>query len=441
MKKLLLLLFVANLIPFMARASVGDSFDYNGITYTVIDETDKTCFVGSIDFESNSGVSGDIIIPSSVPYNGSQYTVTVIGSFAFSYCTSLTSITLPSTLTAIYSHAFENCKSLTEIFIPKRVNHIDSNSFINCMSLTAINVDMGNDNYVSINGVLFSKDMTILIEFPGGKSGDYIIPAGVKSIEEEAFSYCKNLTSISLPDGITSIGMSAFSDCTNLTSISLPEGLTSIEAGVFSHCTNLTSVSLPESITEINFFAFRECTNLSSINIPENITLIGGLAFDGCYSITEISLPKGITAIEFRTFSNCTGLNKVSLPENIMAIDEQAFVNCFSLSIVNSYATTPPECYNDDVFAGIPSDAVLHVPVGTKNAYATAIGWSIFSNIIDDLNPIMGVKEIETSSKDADDSVMVYNLQGLRMGASNRSELPSLPSGIYIIGGRKVLVK
>ena len=169
--------------------------------------------------------------------------VTSIGDYAFSYCESLTSITIPNKLTTISSktfimceslesitipnsvtsigsEAFRGCTGLTEITIPDSVTSIGSNVFSGCIKLESINVDSGNPIYSSVDGVLFSKDQTVLIKYPvGNVAASYTILSSVKRIDWYAFSYCTNLTSVTIPNNVTSIAGFAFQDCTNLANI------------------------------------------------------------------------------------------------------------------------------------------------------------------------------------------------------------------------------
>ena len=146
--------------------------------------------------------------------------VTSLGDDAFYHCSSLTSITIPNSVTSIGDSAFDGCSSLTSITIPESVTSIGDDAFYHCSSLTNINVSDNNKNYSSIDGVLFNKDKTVIIQYPSKKDGtSYAIPNSVTSIGRFAFSDCSSLTSITIPDSVTSIGNYAFASCSSLTNI------------------------------------------------------------------------------------------------------------------------------------------------------------------------------------------------------------------------------
>ena len=196
-----------------------------------------------------------LIIPSSV---------ISIGDYAFHYCTNLTNITIPNSVTSIGDNAFYGCENLINITIPNSVTSIGNDVFNGCISLTSINVDSNNEKYMSDNGVLYTKDKKILIQYPGKKEGtEYLILQGVESIEDYAFWGCGNLTNIIIPNGVTSIGYSAFYRCTSLTNITIPNSVTSIGDFAFNECTSLTNIAIPDSVTSIGDHAFYKCDSLS----------------------------------------------------------------------------------------------------------------------------------------------------------------------------------
>ena len=168
--------------------------------------------------------------------------VTSIGGCAFDECWSLTSVTIPDSVTSIGDSAFASCTSLTSVTIPDSVTSIGGGAFAWCTSLTGIWVTEGNSHYSSdASGVLFSKDKTTLVQYPGAFAA-YAIPDSVTSIGAGAFGGCTSLTSVTIPDSVTSIGGIAFGNCKSLTSVTIPDSVTSIGDGAFASCTSLTDV-------------------------------------------------------------------------------------------------------------------------------------------------------------------------------------------------------
>jgi hypothetical protein len=152
--------------------------------------------------------------------------------------------TIPNFVTAIGSYAFSGCLELTSVTIGNSVGYIPTNmesfAFSGCTKLKEINVAAENTTYSSDDGVLFSKDKATLILYPAAKTAPtYIIPNSVTSIGEHAFQGSMGLTSINIPNSVTEIGTGAFSYCVVLTSVSIPNSVASMGAWVFAGCTGL----------------------------------------------------------------------------------------------------------------------------------------------------------------------------------------------------------
>ena len=158
-----------------------------------------------------------------------------------------------------------------------------------------------------------------------------IIPNSVTSIGDKAFSSCFYLTSVSIPKGVTSIGKYAFWICSRLTSIVIPEGVTSIGDNTFDGCKSLTNITIPDSVTSLGRSAFGGCKSLIDVTIPSSVTHIGSSAFQGCFEITSITIPDGITTLESQIFRVCTSLTSIVLPQSITTISGQAFKECLGL--------------------------------------------------------------------------------------------------------------
>ncbi len=226
-----------------------------------------------------TGVDKNSLTTVTIPYMINGTTVTSIGNYTFSYCTSLTSITIPNSVTSIGRSAFSHCTSLTSITIPNSVTSIGTEAFYNCYSATSIT-----------------------------------IPDSVTSIGERAFSSCNSLTSITIPNSVTSIGTEAFSSCTSLTSIMIPNSVTSIGNEAFQNCTSLTSITIPNSVTSIGKSAFNACISLTSITIPNSVTSIGKWIFRSCISLMTIKMPNSITTIGDEPFGGCSQLTTIQVP-------------------------------------------------------------------------------------------------------------------------------
>lgn len=174
--------------------------------------------------------------------------VAIISDSAFASCTKLTSVTIPNSVTAIGELAFQNCTNLTSVTIGTNVPYISYSAFFRCSSLTAIWVDELNSGYRSVGGVLFDKNLTKLYTYPGGKTGSYIVPAGVITIGFYAFATCSGLTSVTIPESVMFLNGAAFASCPNLTSVyfkgDVPRAGTPGQP-VFAYNSNITVYYLP----------------------------------------------------------------------------------------------------------------------------------------------------------------------------------------------------
>ncbi len=324
--------------------SIGEGAFWKCSSLTSITIPEGVTRIGNVTFEGCSKLTS-ITIPDSV---------TSIEYCAFQGCSSLTSITIPNSVTSIGYNAFYGCSSLTNITIPNSVTSIGDRAFYNCSSLTSINVSENNKNYCSVDGVLFNKDKTELIQYPRKKEGtNYKIPNSVTSIGDYTFSKCGSLTSITIPEGVTSIGTGAFYECDSLTSITIPEGVTSIGDEAFEYCSSLTSITIPNSVTSIGHEAFYNCDSLTSITILKGVTSIGDEAFEYCSSLTSITIPNSVTSIGNEAFRGCSSLTSITIPNSVTSIGSSAF-GCSNLTSINvsdnnkNYSSVDGVLFNKD---------------------------------------------------------------------------------------------
>ncbi len=295
------------------------SYAFSGCSsLTSIDIPESVTNIGSYAFQNCSGLTSVTI------GNG----VTSIGEYTFSGCSRLASVTIPNSVTNIGSYAFQNCSGLTSITIGNGVTSIGNSAFSNCTALKSVTINSNailSKNYSSSNSLnsIFGTQVT-----------DYKIGNDVTSIGDWAFYNCSILTSVTIPNSVTSIGQYAFYDCPSLASVTIPNSVTKIENFVFYYCLNLTSVTIPNSVTSIGMQAFSYCSNLGSVTIPNSVTSIGMQAFQSCTSLASVTIGNSVTSIGAYAFSGCRGLTSIDIPNSVTSIGMYAFFGCYGLTSV-----------------------------------------------------------------------------------------------------------
>ena len=291
-------------------------------------------------------------------YNYCYTSNDVIGSYAFSGCSVLTSLTLPAGITSIGDYAFRGCSGLTSLTLPAGITEISYCTFYGCSGLTSLT-----------------------------------LPAGITKIDVSALVGCSGLTSLTLPAGITEIGSFAFRGCSGLTSLTLPAGITEIGQGAFFDCSGLTSLTLPAGITEIGCEAFWGCSGLTSLTLPAGITKISAGAFQFCSGLTSLNLPAGVTWIGDGAFSYCSGLTSIYVyPEKVPKIGSNAFER------VDAKKCT------------------LYVPMGTRDDYRLSEFGNYFENIVE--FDATGIDKTTTSTEV--EEVARYSVNGQRLSAPTK---------------------
>ncbi|MDD4821101.1 MAG: leucine-rich repeat protein [Bacteroidales bacterium] len=329
---------------------------------------------------------------------------TSIADRTFYACSNLSSITIPASLTSIGREAFKGCTSLASITIPEGVISIGEESFAGCSSIVSITIpssitSMGLGTFsdcISLSSIYLSEGVSSIGKW--AFSGCTVItsvtiPSSVISIGDFSFFKCKSLTSISFSEGLDSIGEDAFCYCDNLTSIHIPEGVTSIGAGAFAACKQLASVTLPSSVTSIAVCAFSGSCILSQFVVSESNPLYAteGLALftkdkKSLLSfpsgrVKQYIVPSGVEVISSYAFYDSYSLASIEIPKSVTLIGEYAFFGCDSLRKVYVGNLDPPAIEDLKTIIGIRNSCTLYVPIGSKEAYATADGWKDFQYI------------------------------------------------------------
>ena len=430
----------------------------DGIYYN-LNKTDKTASVVS----NYYGVySGNIIIPETITYNNTTYSVTSIGDRAFDQCSGLTSVTIGNSVTSIGDRAFDQCSGLTSVTIPNSVTTIGEEVFGNCSRLNSVIVDKNNGTYDSrdnCNAIIKTSTNKLIVgckntTIPNSVTsiGDrafyghsrltsVTIPNSVTSIGKSAFEGCSGLTSVTIGNSVTSIGEEAFYDCSGLTSVTIGNSVKFIGYAAFQYCSRLTSVTIPNSVTSIGEDAFCDCSGLTSVTIGNSVKFIGQEAFCCCSGLTSVTIPNSVISIGYGAFSDCSGLTSVTIGNSVTLIGEIAFSGCSGLTKLVSLAVAPPSC-GFEALKDIDKTACrLFVPEESVNKYKTADQWEEFLYI----SEYDGVDDVSVDSPGA--VYEVYNLQGVRVGSGMREAeitADALPHGAYILvspqGRKKVKI-
>lgn len=247
---------------------------------------------------------------------------------------SIDNVIIEDGVTSIGYFAFVFCAGIDNVSIGRDVKYIDEWAFYECNSLKKINVSEENTSYCSVDGILYSKDMTTLLKAPCQKTyNTFSIPGGVTSIGAGAFSNCTNLMGVNIPVSVTDIGDEAFLYCTRLTNVIIPDSVTAIGSSAFKSCRSLTNVVIGNSVTTIGSAAFMYCSNLTNVSIPNSVTSIGTSAFNDC-GLTSVTIPYGVTDIGSAAFMYCNNLTSVTIADSVAHIGGEAFYACYELTDV-----------------------------------------------------------------------------------------------------------
>ena len=409
--------------------------------------------------------------------------VTKINNYAFADCTNLLSVKIGDGVKSIGSYAFGFCKNITNLIIGRDFENMASYAFWECNAIEKLEFNCktidGWFNYeASIKEVVLGDNVECVMDwtfsdcinlervqfgnsvksigsraFYGCKSlVDIQLPNSVKIIGDNAFNGCTSLVNINLGNGIETLGNYMFSDCESLGNIEIPNTVKSIGDCVFFDCVGITSITIPGSVEEIGWSPFVGCVNLKDLtfnarNVVDNafsgcsglvtvkfsddVKNIGFAAFNSCTSLKNIVLGNGVENIGNSAFSNCSNLESITINEKVVSIGTSVFYGCSSLKKITSLVPVDKLSGIDPAaFFGI-SDCVIYVPSGAKDWYSSINTWNNFSSIVE-LNEaaIYEVEAVELKNKDT----IIYDLNGREIEYITGS-------GIYLIDGKKVMIK
>jgi hypothetical protein len=305
-------------------------------------------------FQGHPEPSGNVVIPSTVTYNGQTYTVTAIDEYAFKDCVGMTAVTIPSTIASISEAAFSGCTGLITVnFNALNCTTMGSSAspvFSNCTSFTTLNIGTGvttipayafkNCTHLNCNLVFPNSMLTI------GKQAFYgcsamisqlNFPNAVTSISDSAFYNCNHLIgNLRLGTAVTTVGASAFQGCTGFTTLTMYNALEQIGASAFRSCTGLAgTVTIPNSVLQIGNNAFKDCTGITGLVLGTSLESIGDKSFENCTALAvSITLPGSVTYVGNNAFK-ASGITGITIPSTVTSMHTGAFMNCTSLTQVD----------------------------------------------------------------------------------------------------------
>ncbi len=414
------------------------------------------------------------------------YPVTTISEYAFANYSSLTAVTIPEGVDTIGAGAFYLCRGLTAVTLPASVTKIEDGAFTQCAALTTITVAPDNTAYRATDGVLFTADQTLLVQYPAGKLADtYAIPASVTVIGGGAFAGSR-FTSMTIPATVKTIEISAFMDCSDLAEVTFlgdkptigdsafasiaegaigiyPEGNTTWQNpsvdGLAMQSTggsiainwlydidpNTETVTITgtepaatgditipatldgKPVTAIGNYAFSESIGLTSVTIPASISEIGESAFYACSGLTSVTIPEGVTTIGENAFSGCSGLSSMTIPASVSEIGAGAFSWCSGLTSV-----TIPEgvtTIGTSAFSGCESLTSVTIPASVTKIEGGVFAYCVALHAI---NLAPGNKAYRVTDGvlfTADQTLLV------QYPAGKLTDTYTIPASVTVIGG------
>ncbi len=329
------LLLLALLLPATAHG-----FEVDGIFYDITSDTTVTVL---------GGQGSDIVIPETVTYNDTTYTVTAIGDNAFA-TSEITRVVIGDSVKSVGRYAFVNCTGLKNVTIGKSVPTLRYRkgaayfyAFKGCDNITSLTwnavncTDMGNMGTTNIEQVTIGPEVQSLPNnfVKESKICEVNIPNSVISIGSSAFQQCYYLERMNISNSVTTIGSSAFAECYGLTNVEIPNSVITIGGAAFASCCYITTLSIGNSVTTIGSKAFFECYSLRSIDIPNSVTTIGDGAFANCYSMSGVTIGNSVTSIGGAAFADCKRIEEINIPSSVTQISSGAFRGCENLSKVH----------------------------------------------------------------------------------------------------------
>ena len=319
------------------------------------------------------GVLTSINLSDATIVEGEGTTANVLPEGAFQTTMALQHIVLPKNLTAIGSFAFQD-SGIEELVLPATVKELGRDIFYYARNLKALSVEKGNtlfDSRDNCNAIIETASNTLRIG-----CANTVIPETVEALGDMAFSGKPGLKEIQIPASVKSIGWAAFWADTELETVHLSSSITDFNESPFGGCERITSLVIDEKNGK-----YDSRNNCNAIIETDTDKLIQGFA--------TTKIPEGVKIIATAAFRSLATLTEIEIPASVEKIEPEAFLYCNQMTKVISHIKKP-FAVSSMVFEGDNmKTAVLHVPYGTREAYANTPGWDAFRTIVE-MEPVEG---------------------------------------------------
>ena len=359
---------------------LSSMFEVDGLKYVPVSPSERTCDV--IDCIYGDSTIAVVNIGETVSYKGIDMKVKKVMPYSFSGNGILRDVVIADAVESVGTGCFANCSSLERVKIGSNVSEIGNDAFKDCSLLS-----------------------------------DILIPNATKRIGNGAFSGCKSLSDVIIEDRSEPLAMGC-----------------NYSSPLFSDCP-LDSVYIGGKITygtssREGYSPFYRNTSLRTVVITDREEQIYENEFYGCNNLKNVTIGNGVKSIGNYAFSGCSALESFSFGSSMESIGNEAFSDCTNLTQLTSYAVTPPTCGIQALDDINKWNCVLKIPEGTNDAYMAADQWKEFFFIE---NLPAGINDIK---QEIGKNAPVYNLNGTRV-----KNTKNMPKGVYIINGKKVMVK
>lgn len=357
----------------------------------------------------------------------------------FPASSTLTTFSIPNSVTTLAEQSFSNVTELTQLTLGTQVSAMGSTTLYGMRNLTNFVVPAENSYFSSLDGVLFNKPKTTLIQFPlNSEITTYVVPNSVIVIKNDSFHDAERISSISIPNSVTIIEESAFYGASSLTSITIGNGVTSIGNFALAYLDTLPSVVFPNSVTSLGTGVMQGCESLVSVTLPSGLTFIPEQAFTYAYSLASITIPASVNSIGQSAFYQARSLTTVTFPAGLTSIGQWAFESARNLASVIFLGSSAPSV-ESRTFRSVASGATVSFSDGATgfcgastwyglivagqcpncsaipggNLVATESGWNLSWNALEDITNVDDLDIFIKSSSSSDYQDWYDNSYGL----------------------------